>query len=240
MTEQLGLQQVLRQRGAVDRNERPGGALAVLVDQADDDLLSGAALAVDQDRGIEGSDSPRHLEHLPHSRTLGDEVPRGRGLREANTQSIQLAFAASDKSLSPLDLQQLTPDEIAQPADLLGQVDPLEVAPKRLEPIVPAGRVPPDRSAVAHPLAKTGRLDEVDFVTEAGARIAAGVADQRPADRLRGLAVVLDVPLRDVRIVPLHFRVESPGRGVELQSQGHGSNDALQALERSARLERFD
>ncbi len=45
VAEQLALQQRLGNRRAVDRQERPVGAAAVLVEGAGDQLLAGAALA---------------------------------------------------------------------------------------------------------------------------------------------------------------------------------------------------
>ncbi len=66
VTEELAFQESFRQRGAVDGNERAAGALAVPVQRAGDALFSGAACALDQDRG--GSrrrlaDEPEQLEH---------------------------------------------------------------------------------------------------------------------------------------------------------------------------------
>ena len=45
VTEQLGFDQGVRERGAVDRHERLRPALAPLVDRARDQLLAGSALA---------------------------------------------------------------------------------------------------------------------------------------------------------------------------------------------------
>src|SRR6202012_3314360 len=50
VAEQLALEQLGRDRRAVDRDERPAGALAGGVDRARHQLLAGAALAGDQDR----------------------------------------------------------------------------------------------------------------------------------------------------------------------------------------------
>ena len=49
VAEQLGLEQLGRQRGAVDAHERPGGARPALVQRAREHLLAGACLAGDQD-----------------------------------------------------------------------------------------------------------------------------------------------------------------------------------------------
>ena len=50
------------------RHERAAGARALIVDHPDDELLAGAALAVDQDRRIDRRHARRELEHLLHRR----------------------------------------------------------------------------------------------------------------------------------------------------------------------------
>ena len=50
VAEQLGLDQRLRQRGAVDADERPIGPGRVMVQRVGDQLLAGAALTPDQHR----------------------------------------------------------------------------------------------------------------------------------------------------------------------------------------------
>ena len=64
VAEQLALQQVLRDGGAVERQERRLGAGAVLVDGARDQLLAGAALAGDQHRHVLGGDAANGLVDL--------------------------------------------------------------------------------------------------------------------------------------------------------------------------------
>ena len=54
VAEQLALQQGLRDGGAVDGQERPGGAAAVLVEGAGDQFLARAALAGDAARSRPG------------------------------------------------------------------------------------------------------------------------------------------------------------------------------------------
>ena len=66
MTEELGFQQRFGQRGAVDRHERPSGTRALIVDHPHDELLAGAALAVDQDGRVQRRDPRRELEHVLH------------------------------------------------------------------------------------------------------------------------------------------------------------------------------
>ena len=57
VAEQLGLQQPLGQRAAVQRNKGPVGAAGAGVQQARHDLLAGAALAGDQDGGVGAGDA---------------------------------------------------------------------------------------------------------------------------------------------------------------------------------------
>ena len=59
VAEQLGLEQVLLQRRAVDLDERAVRAVGIVVDRAGDELLAGARLAADQ----HGRIAPRHLLH---------------------------------------------------------------------------------------------------------------------------------------------------------------------------------
>src|SRR5690606_24704206 len=56
VAEELALEESLRNRGAVDGDERLPSTRRALVDRAGDELLSGAALAGDQDRRVEAGD----------------------------------------------------------------------------------------------------------------------------------------------------------------------------------------
>ena len=56
VAEQLVLENVLGERGAVEREERPLRAIALLVNRARDELLARAALAEDEDGGGGGRD----------------------------------------------------------------------------------------------------------------------------------------------------------------------------------------
>src|SRR5690606_17305565 len=81
VAEQLALDELLGERRAVDRDERARAARAARVDGARDDVLAGAALAEEQDRGR--VDLLEALEHAEHGRQRGrapDEVavPAGR------------------------------------------------------------------------------------------------------------------------------------------------------------------
>ena len=77
VAEELGLEQLLGERRAVQRDERAALARGGLVDEARDDLLAGAGLAADQDGRIGGGHLRRLLEHaLPISRLPDDDRAR--------------------------------------------------------------------------------------------------------------------------------------------------------------------
>ena len=86
VAEELALQEGLGQRPAVDRHEAAAGARARVVDGAGDQLLAGAALAVDEDRRA----GPRHAvderEDGLHARALADDVVEGVLLLELAAQ----------------------------------------------------------------------------------------------------------------------------------------------------------
>ena len=77
VAEEVGEQQGLRQRGAVDRHERRRGARARAMDPAGDQLLAGAALAEDQDRQVAGREARDPIERRGERRALPDQ-PRAR------------------------------------------------------------------------------------------------------------------------------------------------------------------
>jgi hypothetical protein len=74
MSEQLRLQQRFGQRGAVDRDERASGSLALVMDQPNEEFLASAALAVNENRRVQRCDTPRQLEDLLHRGTARDEM----------------------------------------------------------------------------------------------------------------------------------------------------------------------
>ena len=70
VTEQLGLEQLLRDGGAVDAGKAAFGPGAHPVDGAGDDFLSGPTLAGDQHRGIVAGDPGGQLDHVTHGAAL--------------------------------------------------------------------------------------------------------------------------------------------------------------------------
>jgi hypothetical protein len=105
VAEQLGFEQVLRDRRAVDRDEAALGAPAVAMDVARHHLLAGAALAGDHHARLGRRDLARHREHLVHRRVLEDELApvvadRGEDRRDqlgVGRQRQELARAGLDR-----------------------------------------------------------------------------------------------------------------------------------------------
>ena len=74
VAEERRFEQVRRQVAGVDRDERALGARRVGVDGARDQLLAGAALALDQNRRSARRRLDDQVEHLPHPRAAADDV----------------------------------------------------------------------------------------------------------------------------------------------------------------------
>ena len=66
MAEQFGFQQMFRDRRAIDRDERPLGAVRAGVDVARQHFLAGAGFAGDHDGGVGAGNLLRQLDHLGH------------------------------------------------------------------------------------------------------------------------------------------------------------------------------
>ena len=98
VAEQLRLDQVLRDRRAVDLDERALGALAVVVDRVGDQLLAGAVLALDQDVGVAAGHALHQLEHLVHLLALADDVAEAELVLDLLLQQQVLA-----EQVAPLD-----------------------------------------------------------------------------------------------------------------------------------------
>src|ERR1051325_1088127 len=74
VAEQLRFDQILRDRGAVDLDERPLRPLAVVMNGVGDQLLAGSVLALNQDVRLAGGDAFDELEQLLHLLALADDV----------------------------------------------------------------------------------------------------------------------------------------------------------------------
>ena len=77
VTEELALQQVLRDSAAVDRDEAAPVPLAVLMDAAGDQFLPRACLAEDQDVRVRDRDAADRVEDGGHARALADDLVEG-------------------------------------------------------------------------------------------------------------------------------------------------------------------
>src|SRR2546422_7535335 len=76
VAEKLGLEQRVGDRGAVHRDERLRRSRARPMDRLRDDLLTGAALAGDEHRGLVLRHAGDELQGLTHRPALGDEGDR--------------------------------------------------------------------------------------------------------------------------------------------------------------------
>src|SRR5580765_7042832 len=78
VTEEVALHQAFGNRRAVERDQRAITARARVVDRARDELLAGAALAVDADVDVTDRDFRDARENLAHLRRLADDAVIGR------------------------------------------------------------------------------------------------------------------------------------------------------------------
>jgi hypothetical protein len=74
MAEQLALDQVGRQGRTVDLDKGIFGTVTVVMNRIGDQLLSRAAFAADENRGVAFRHLEDHLENLPHLVAVADDV----------------------------------------------------------------------------------------------------------------------------------------------------------------------
>src|SRR5665213_798877 len=74
MAEQFTLDHAVRERLAIDRDERTLGALAPVMQHPRDQFLAGAAFAFDQSSGASRCHLPDHRNQLLAARTFRDET----------------------------------------------------------------------------------------------------------------------------------------------------------------------
>ena len=96
VAEQLRLDQLLGNRGAVDLHEPLAAAQAVAVDRARDQLLAGAALAEQQDGGVGRRGALDRVPDLPQRRR--SRRPSGGALRRRASATGSRRAAASDRA----------------------------------------------------------------------------------------------------------------------------------------------
>ncbi len=94
VAEELALQQVLRNRRAVDRHERAAASRRLGVDGPGENLLAGAALAGEQHRGLELCRALDELQHLDHDVRGGDDRPLSDDALDVPPQQRVLAAQA--------------------------------------------------------------------------------------------------------------------------------------------------
>jgi hypothetical protein len=170
VAEQLGLEQILRDGGAVDRDEGPAGAAAGGVDAAGEQLLAGTAGAEQHHRhaGIgDPFDRPRDLEHLrrggDHGAEDGAVVP-GFLLEPAVLvlDPVELEGAPNDEA-ELIDVDRLLVEIVGARRDrpqrafaraVAGRDDDLRVRLERQDRLQ-------RREALAHPV-RIGRQAEVE------------------------------------------------------------------------------
>ena len=73
VTEEFGFEHVLGNGGAVDRHEGTLGTVAGVVDGAGQQLIAGAALALDEHAHVAAGNAPRLLQELLHGAALADD-----------------------------------------------------------------------------------------------------------------------------------------------------------------------
>src|SRR5215813_10020388 len=88
MTEQLALQQRLRERAAVDGDERPIAARSLEVDGARDQFLAGSGLAVDEDGDRRRDRRRQQTEQAPHRRAVADDLIEAAETRDLFLQGL--------------------------------------------------------------------------------------------------------------------------------------------------------
>ena len=74
VAEDLGLEQVLRDRAAVERDEPLRRARAGVMDRARDDFLAGAGLAADENRARRARDGLERLKQIAHRPAASDDA----------------------------------------------------------------------------------------------------------------------------------------------------------------------
>jgi hypothetical protein len=101
VAEQLRVDQVLGDRGAVDRHERPVRARRRVVHRPRRELLAGARLALDQDGRLGRSRELEHREQLAHRDAGADHRPEPGPLRRRHRRRVGAEHA--DRRRAELD-----------------------------------------------------------------------------------------------------------------------------------------
>ncbi len=91
VAEQLGLEQRLRNRGAVDGDERRGHALAQGMKRAREQFLAGAAFALEQHGGVGAGGTLHRLQGVTDDRRLPDDLGHAAAFRGFFLEQVVLA-----------------------------------------------------------------------------------------------------------------------------------------------------
>jgi hypothetical protein len=136
--EQIALDQVVRDRAAVDDHERPLGTRACRVNRLRDQLLAGAGLALDQDAQIGGGDPGEHREQLAHLRRFAEQRAEAADVRALARlgfgERCQRQHAVAERDLErtrrrdvidsqPVHANAIRRARVADPEALLVQLD---------------------------------------------------------------------------------------------------------------------
>ena len=113
VTEQDRFHQIVRDRAAIDRDERLRLALAAAVDGAGEQFLADAGFALDQHRNGRSRGLLRGAQHARHGLAAGDDVGEGQPAFAAVPDALQLALQRAgvqriaQRNLQPLDADRL-------------------------------------------------------------------------------------------------------------------------------------
>ena len=171
------------------------------MDQSGQQLLSGAALAGQEDRGVHAGYPYGQLEHVAHRPALGDRNARPLEALGQGLPSLGLLLLSGHRP-------SLLPEGLLQAGDLVLNGCRLEVLQVGLELRAPVGSPSAGGAAAALTRGTAGRFDEVDLFPQAGREVPAGVAGELPADRLRRGPEMAEVLLRLVAVLPLDLDLE--------------------------------
>ena len=193
VAEELGFEQRLGHRAAVDGHEGPGRAGRFVVNHARDALLADAALAGDEHRRVDLRDAARQVEHALHRRAVRAQA---RGVAHAGGHlGAQRLATRAQRALDPLQLlgdlrQRRLHARLLVEGQVIGE---------RLAPFVDR---PADHTAYRVALAAAAFLHAVDVPAVGAGEVAAGKAGERPAHGLLGAPEVQQVLLGLVAVLP--------------------------------------
>jgi hypothetical protein len=166
-------------------------------------------------------------------------VVRFRVELDALAQQVQFAFAAFQDPLTLGQLLRMTADRVVEALHLLGQAGTLKVCTELFDLVAPRRRVATGHRAALRAFSQTRGFAEVHFLPQAGARVARCIADERPANRFVAGAVVVQMLLRGVGVVPDDTHLKTTCL-VTLQANDLDARDAFERVEDGAFAQPFD